>query len=116
MNTLVALPIAGALPLAKAIPDAVAPVDPIFSLIEAYRVAAKIVAAAASFLRKARIGGNGAPSFRACMRTFLMLRWSAAAARTTDAPRATNSRRHTLSSSVHFDFKRTMASLLTLAV
>jgi len=50
MNTLVALPIAGALPLAMAIPDAVAPVDPIFSLIEAYRVAAKIVAAAASEL------------------------------------------------------------------
>ena len=54
MNTLVALPIAGALPLAMAIPDAsaapteVVSADPIFSLIEAYREAAKAVAAAAS--------------------------------------------------------------------
>jgi hypothetical protein len=45
----------------------------------------------ASFLRKACIGGNGPPSFRACMRTLLMLRWSAAAARMIDAPCATNS-------------------------
>lgn len=49
MNTLVALPIAGAM----AIPDAAAPTavvsaDPIFSLIEAYRAAEKTVAAAAS--------------------------------------------------------------------
>jgi hypothetical protein len=54
MNTLVALPIAGALPVAMAIPDAaaaptaVASADPIFSLIEDYRTAAKTAAAAAS--------------------------------------------------------------------
>jgi hypothetical protein len=49
MNTLVALPIAGALPVAMAIPDAsTAPADPIFSLIKDYRTAAKTAAAAAS--------------------------------------------------------------------
>ena len=65
MNTLVALPIAGALPLAMAIPDAVAPVDPIFSLIEAYRVAAKIVAAAASELsRREEMFDRARPRFK----------------------------------------------------
>jgi hypothetical protein len=54
MNTLVALPIAGALPLAMAIPDAsaapteVVSADPIFSLIEEYRSAAKACGAAAA--------------------------------------------------------------------
>ena len=56
--------------------------------------------ASANFLRKTRIGGNGAPSFLACIRTFFMLRLSAAAARMIDASCATNSLRRALSSSV----------------
>jgi hypothetical protein len=52
MNSIVALPIAGALPVDMAIPDAASSVDPIFSLIEDYRTAAKTVAAAASELSR----------------------------------------------------------------
>ena len=50
MNSLVALPIAGALPIALTGPEAAAAseADPIFALIEEYRAAAKTVAAAAS--------------------------------------------------------------------
>ena len=46
------------------------------------------------------------------MRTLIMLRLSAAAARMIDTSCATNSLRRTLPSSVHPDFKRTVALLI----